>query len=195
MKIEGKNIRFLPPSSFLGRNGLYFVGRANSIQLLDTALVIEGDQKVIGLFVVDLFFRQALSEWTTVTIPYSRIVKCQYSRQLLKMLAFFLLIFLPILAIIALSLAGEGGFSAQEWIALVIVAVFMLIPIGLLFLVFYFVFDIGPRTTLIYRRPDGRSIRIAFRIRPSALREKFLARLEANRKAAANAGAALAKGA
>lgn len=190
VKIQPKNVRFLPVRSFFGRNGLHFVGRLNSIQLLETALVIEGNLKTLGLWVIDLLFRQALSEWTTVTIPYSRIVRCKYSRNLLGAVALFLLVFLPTFLITALAIIGSSEPSAQEFLAIAIAGAVLLIPVSIVFLLLCYLFDVGPRATLVYRRPDGRLIQVCFRIRPRALRTMFLERLEANRKSAGDAGSA-----
>ena len=64
MKIEAKHVRFLPMLPWFGRRRIHFVGKSNTLQLLETALVIEGQRKMLGLYVIDLFFQQALSEWT-----------------------------------------------------------------------------------------------------------------------------------
>lgn len=150
--------------------------------MLDTALVIEGNLKTLGLHVVDMLFRQALSEWTTVTIPYSRIVRCSHARNLFKTIAFFSLILLPfVIALVSAALAVDNVGAAEIGILLVAGAV-VAIPLGFLMVLLYYLFDIGPRTTLTFRRPDNRVLQVNFRIRPRALQRTFLQRLEANRK-------------
>src|SRR5438477_11584329 len=81
MKIEAKHVLFLPVLPWFGRHRMTFVGRTNTLQLLDTALVVEGPRRMLALYGVDLFFQQALSEWTMVTVPYSRIERCRYYRR------------------------------------------------------------------------------------------------------------------
>jgi hypothetical protein len=56
MKIDARNIRFLVPLLPLpGRRRLRPVGRGNTLQLLETALVIEGHVRRFYLPVADQF--------------------------------------------------------------------------------------------------------------------------------------------
>src|SRR5262245_52597348 len=111
MKIAAKHVRFVPVMPWFARRRLRLIGRANTIQLLETALVIEGLEQTIGLFLIDLLFRGALSEWTTVTVPYSRIVRFKYSRQWLARIVFGVLVGGPVafLAVGAAFAAAQGG--------------------------------------------------------------------------------------
>jgi hypothetical protein len=187
MKIEAKNLRPLPSVSLFNRNGLNFVGSANTIQLLDTALVVEGLLKTLGLIVVDLLFRQALSEWTTVTIPYSRIVSCNYKRNNLKIIFVFLLTYFPFLLVAALPVLTDGRITESNLGIFLGLLLVLTIPACIAFAVLFFVMRLGPRVVLIFRRADGRQMQVSFRITPKSLRAKFLERLESNRKTATQA--------
>src|SRR5258708_7938205 len=122
MKLDAKDVRFVGVLPWFRRRGLRFVGRGNTIQLLETALVIEGNQKTIGLILIDLLFQQALSEWTTVTVPYSRVESCRFSRMWLAKLVFLtpIVVFgvVPCLWFTLMSSSRGSGLSAMEALSL-----------------------------------------------------------------------------
>jgi hypothetical protein len=74
MKLTAGHFVFRKPRfpDVLGRR-LALCGEDRSIQLLETALVVEGDQFRFRLLGLERFFRGTLGERTQVTIPYSRI--------------------------------------------------------------------------------------------------------------------------
>src|SRR5262245_36202943 len=82
MRLDSRQFRFVVPFvSYPRRKVVRFGGRRGSIQIQETALVVEGELLrftfIIGL---EWLFRRALSEWTTVTVPYSRIDSVRLSR-------------------------------------------------------------------------------------------------------------------
>ena len=179
MKIESKHVRFLPVLPWFGRRPVRFVGTANTLQLLETALVIEGQRKMLGLFWIDLFFQQALSEWTMVTIPYSRIERCRFSRQLLVRGLFLLVFVLP--AVISLIVSIPVFWMTSDAVSMSL----PLLTFALILLEIYAIVRILPsRFTLRFRRADGRLARTHFRITSRIQRRIFEQRLDANRKAA-----------
>jgi hypothetical protein len=180
MKIEAKQVRFLPMLPWFGRRRIRFVGKANTIQLLETALVIEGQRKMLALYVIDLFFQQALSEWTMVTVPYSLIESCRYSRRWVVRGLFATLFIMPVVVFLVLSVLWVGQTPGDAMSLMTPVLLF-----GLLLLSLYALLRIFPsQYVLRFRRADGRLVRTHFRIKSRAVRRAFEQRLETNRTAA-----------
>ena len=75
MRLDPAGVRYIPPvfDFRLVGGGLRFVGKQNNIQLTETALVCEGRLLKVTLLGLEVYFREALSEWSSVTIPFSRI--------------------------------------------------------------------------------------------------------------------------
>ena len=70
MKFGPRDLRFTYPVWASFRGVVVFIGRRNTLHLQETALVIEGYlQRFFFFVIIDRFFRMALSEWTTVTVP------------------------------------------------------------------------------------------------------------------------------
>lgn len=179
MKIEARHVAFLPVLPWFGRKRMTFVGRTNTLQLLETALVIEGQRKMLALYVVDLFFQQALSEWTMVTVPYSRIERCRYYPRWLARVITIALFTLPTL--VGLVISVPFLWQTVDFFSLATPVLLF----GLLLLSIYVVLRLLPsRYVLQFRRPDGRLVRTHFRIKTRKLRHAFDQRLAANRKSA-----------
>lgn len=180
MKLSSRQVRFDNRTAVPWRRQLQFIGKQNSIQLLETAMVIEGSLKRLSFPFTDWLFEGILSERTTVTIPYSRIERFRLTRLLIR----------RILASGLFSLAGFAGFigmvGAYQQFSLskeVVLLGLLLLASGL------GVFHVNrilwpPRYHLLFRPLEGRSILIRFTVRSRQLRETFGAELEANRRAA-----------
>jgi hypothetical protein len=222
MKLDAKDVKFVGIIPWVDRRSMRFVGRGNSIQLLETALVIEGNQKTIGLIVVDLLFQQALSEWTTVTIPYSRVEGLQFKRlwlqKLLFLTPFFLCLWLPCLAVTIggavvavakpdsfrpktnqsdskLELSSGGASSPIEetpWILPLTLGLELAVATAAG--IFIAVRFLGARHYLTFFRADGQRMLTCFAIRKRAMRKAFEERLEANRQTAGTSPAARSEG-
>jgi hypothetical protein len=181
MKIAARHVRFLLPFfPWPGRRRLPLVGSGNTIQLLETAVVIEGHVKRLGMPVVDRFFQRVLSEWTTVTIPYSRILRHRVAHFLVLRVLLTTLLWLPALLPL-LALVGPGvDVGAVLYVAgmLGLLALVLSLYLNLRFL--------APRNYLLYQQADGRRMLTAFRIGSRKRQEAFAALLENNRQAAAN---------
>jgi hypothetical protein len=180
MKIDAAHLHFAAP--FLpspGRKRPWFIGGRNTIQLLETALVIEGYRKRLGLPVVDLFFQQALSERTMLTIPYSRIGQYRYSRRWGWRIFWTILSWLPLLFPLAL-LAGRDPDPAGA-VAFAVPLLFL----GVVLTLYVNLRVLRGHNVLLFLEPDGRQALLRFRIRPRKLQQAFQKLLESNRKAAA----------
>jgi hypothetical protein len=128
-------------------------------------------------------FQQALSEWTTVTVPYSRVEDCRYTR-LWGAKAVFLLV-VAVLLLPCLASTAVGSNSASEWVEEYFLLLSPLL-IGVALLVVYVLIRfLGARHHLVFVRADGRRVKTSFRIRRRALREAFDQRMARNRQAAA----------
>ncbi len=181
MKIDARQIRFMPSGMLPTRRRPRLIGKTNTMQLMETALVIEGYQKTIGFPVIDMLFQRALSEFTTLTVPYSRIERFQYRRNLWVRITLLALVWSP------LSLVLIGAINSEESWAVSLVA-FVIPSIVLFALTIYVVNHLfGPRFDLSYRGIDEKLIYLRFRIRPKAVRLAFADRLSSNRVAASAA--------
>ncbi len=165
MKFGPRDLRFAYPVWASFRGLLVFIGRRNTIHLQETALVIEGDLMRFHLPIVDWFVRRVFCEWTTLTVPYSRIVRHRYCRYRAVKVLWWLLV------------AGVGAlllvFGGEPWgVGLVVL---VLCVLGLLL---HFVFR--PRHVLTFRGADGKRRLVCFRFTSPAQRQKFLGLLQAN---------------
>jgi hypothetical protein len=183
MKIEAKQLQFLAVPPWFSRRRLRFMGNTNTMQLLETALVIEGYQKTIGYPVIDFLFQWAMCEWTTVTVPYSRIVQCRYSRRWLARAIFFAIIDLPILILVGISLVLFARNLDFVGAAIPIVLLVALLAMSLWFMLRF----LPARYSLAFRRADGNRALTNFRIKSREMQQSFEQKLESNRKAALTA--------
>lgn len=175
MRLDPKKVKFISPMSpGVVSRPLRFVGREKTVHLQETALVVEGNLLKVGLLGLELMFRRALAEWSSVTIPYSRITRVRYVRfPLLRLLSLVYLWGWPIFSIlVALGpgfLAGLTGFL----IGLIpgVVAVYVLVRVP-------------PRFVIDFRTRDGQRSRLMLHVTPKPLLMEFAARLQEFRDAA-----------
>jgi hypothetical protein len=179
MKIDPRYVRFMPPFLTLpGRPRLWFVGRGNTIHLHETAVILEGYLKRLGMPLVDLFFLRVLSEWTTVTVPYSRILSYRFiNRRVLRYASFVVVWMLPALCLLTL-LWETGDVSPMVYMAILLALLALLLTLYLRYRL------LAPRNHLLYQRADGRRVSVTFRITSRKRQEEFTALLESNRRAA-----------
>ena len=165
MKLEGKHISFLMPTAWFTRRRLLLVGNRNTLQLLETALVLEGYLMRFFFPLLDRLFRQALSEWTTVTVPYSRILRYKYASWRIARYTAIGILWLPIALVLLSTALGDPS------------VIFGLLECGLyallaLIITLYCNYRIlAPRNYLWFRQADGRRALLIFRI-PSRKRQK-----------------------
>ncbi len=164
MKIASRNVTFLPSMPWPTRRGLNFGRSGSSLHLQETALVVEGCLQRLFFPVLDRFFQQALSEWTAVTVPYSRILQYGYDSRLLARILLTSVLCIPLAL---LGLAGAG---------------LLVLPMGLLVLVLSLIV-FSPRSWILYRQADGGKAIICFHIGSSKRRREFEETLEKNRAA------------
>jgi hypothetical protein len=149
-------------------------GRQGSVDLQEPALVIEGNLLRFGLFGIEWLFRRALSEWTTVTVPYSRIIAVRRSR------AWLVRVLMALVAVLGWALIAFSFALAPNLDALTVVSgVILTVLCG------YIIFRLRPKITVVFRTKAERKIRISFLMRKRATRLTFLDALAAHRAAAA----------
>ena len=175
MRLDPKKVRFVTPFTALGLFGdaVRFVRGPKTVQLQETALVVEANAMKVGLLGLEALFRGALMEWTSVTVPYSRITRAKFTRlpamRLLGVMA------LP-LWVVAVFLARLSSFDAA-----VEVGLWGVIPV----VVGAYVFArVSPRFVLDFRAKSGRRTRLLFHITDKKLRAAFVARLAEYRESA-----------
>lgn len=172
MKIEGKQLRFSRP--FVPRwreRRLNFSGKKNSLQLQETALVVEGALLKVHFLGMERFFRQALSERTTVTIPYNRIEVAKARTPWVLRAIILLLPF--VLGCAGMCFPSEGD-SVAAFFGAIVLGVIAL-PLLLL---------LRTKYRISYRAKDGRRWGLYLRIKGRALRREFDAALQKQRTAA-----------
>jgi hypothetical protein len=151
--------------------------------LQETALVAEGELIRFQYFGTEWLFRRALSEWTTVTIPYARITSVRFRRS--SMLALLLMLATAVAVAWSATLylvaddARAGMREAAPW------AISAVLVGGLTLLM-------RPSHRVSFRGKDGRSRILAFIVRNKRLRKPFLDTLAEHRAAASRHGVASA---
>jgi hypothetical protein len=179
MKLDAKQVRFRQ-SMFAGlsRSALTFAARRTSIHLQETAMVLEGELVQFHFFGLERFFARAVSEYSTVTVPYSRLAKVKYDRRwlirglMILLAAFFCLITVPAQFTNVRPDDRVGAFvlTGMIW--------------GLIALLTYLALRAVPPTYKVtYRNPDGAKRTFAFVVRKKAVRKRFDAELAKYRDA------------
>lgn len=176
LKLDPKKVRFSPPFLDLGifSVGLRFIGKENSIHLLETALAVEGNLLKVGLMGLEVLFRRALAEWSSVTIPYSRIEKARFGLSPLVRVALLVVAGLPWLVGAALL-----AVNVDTAVLTLICAPIVTVP------ALYVMLRIRARYTIVFRAKNGRRTRLTFRIASAPLRAEFERRLNDYRRSAA----------
>jgi hypothetical protein len=177
MKLEPREIRFIPPTVWSGRGRLWLLGKQNTLHLQETALVIEGEILKQSFPFLDLFFRKALSGWTTITVPYSRILKYRYRGSPILSTIATLFAWSPAVMLLILSPTVPGGEMAS-YVATVAITAAVATALTAFFHLWLF-----RRINLIaFRRANGRKTTAQFRIKSQKLQRAFMAALKANRE-------------
>jgi hypothetical protein len=174
MKLEAKQVRMLIPFLPSFRvDRLWFVGNRNTLQLLETALVIEGYRMRFFFPLLDHFFRQPLSEWTTLTVPYSRILRFQYAPRILLRVLVTALLCLPIgLSLFELAFADPKWDPASGAFLAPLVVLILVLTLYCNFRMF------ASRNYLWYRQSNGRRAVLVFRIRSRKMQQAFEQQLQ-----------------
>lgn len=175
MRLDARQVRFT--TSFLPTwrtRTLRLGGRRGSVYLQEPALVIEGELLRFHLFGIEWLFRRALSEWTTVTVPYSRIIAVRSTRAWL------------IRIVMVLALFGTWtGAGFLFWLAPT-ADTFTIIAVSVLtVLLGYVAVRVRPMVAVVYRTKAGRRTQLTIWVRKPATRWAFLDTLEGHRAAAA----------
>jgi hypothetical protein len=178
MKFGPKGLRFLAPVWPHFRGHRYFLARQSTIHLQETALVVEGYQMRFRLPLVEWPIRGLLSEWTTLTIPYSHIVWHVHQRYRIAKTLYWLggaVVLLLGVMLLAYS-AGRPGANASVMLLLLLVFAIGLVLFGILVHLV-----LRPRHLLAFRGEDGKQQLLCFRFQSPKHRREFLQLLQANR--------------
>lgn len=178
MKLTPKQVRYIYP--FLPgvfNRVLRFSGRRNTLQLQETALVMEGELVRFGYIGLERLIARALSEWSTITVPYGRIVRFRFLRRRILRSLIVLGFLLVLLFCVFVALSAPNP-SMEE--------TFFLLPVAALLalLAWVIVRAFAPCHALVYRTKDGKTSRVTFRIKNRKTREEFVALLAEYRSSA-----------
>jgi hypothetical protein len=168
MKLDPKQVRLITPfwPVLFGRT-LLFTGRRNTIHLQETALVAEGEVLLFHCLGLERLFGRAMSSWSTVTVPYSRIVSIRHRSKLLVRLIILTLLFaLPALTM-QLPRMNPSDWNWFDAAADLII----LAPVVLLACLVWW--GIPAAHTLRFRSKDGKLRRFHFAVRSRAARRQF----------------------
>jgi hypothetical protein len=174
MRLDSRQVRFITSFWPTWRTQtLRLGGRRGSLSVQEPALVMEGELLRFRLFGIEWLFRRALSEWTTVTVPYSRIVTIRRTwAWSIRAALVFGVVFTWIGAAFWLWRAPNAPVLAVTVVA-VVTGLFGYIAVR-----------IRPAVTVVYRAKTGRRIRVSFLVRRRADRQPLLEALAAHRAAA-----------
>ncbi len=157
---------------------LRFTGRRNTVQLQETALVLEGELIRFHYIGLERLFARALAEWTTVTVPYSRLLRVKYKKRLV------LRYFAVLSAILVLGFGVVGIFNDR--LGGVEVAVLLLTGLGVILgLLVWLLFRLFvPGFAVTYLARDGTKTRFQFQVKKKSIRKEFESRIREYRAAA-----------
>lgn len=179
MKLDPKTVKFYPPFLDLGlfRPPVRFGGKGSTLQLQETALVIEGNLLKVSLIGLERFFKAALSEWSALTVPYSRILRVKVHRfPLLRLIGVLLLVIGVCLTGIYLDNPGRAPLPIEMLLTGVVVGI-----LGTLLMIM-----IRPRLSLKFRRADGSKTTLVVSIGSKRRRTEFIRKLDEYRRGSAD---------
>jgi hypothetical protein len=179
MKIGPKDVRFSRTMRHPWWRQLRFLPRGNSLQVQETGLVIEGYLQKLSLPIVDMFFRSVLSEWTTVTVPFSRILFLKTRsfvllRVLLTLVAWLPLVFVGFTLLTSRRRPGESSGLLEFGL-----------PLAALGALVTFIFNwlLATRHCLVFEEASGSLALVCFRIKKAKLRRRFVELIQDHRRA------------
>jgi hypothetical protein len=149
---------------------------------METALVVEGYRQRFFFPLLDGFFRRPLSEWTTVTMPYSRILEARHdSRVRIRLLMGLLFWSVPLFLFLQPAwmpgVASGWIFSAED--IRYFAGMFSLI--ALILTIYFCCIRLISREWLLYLEKDGGSALLLFHITSAKRRVEFEQTLAQNR--------------
>jgi hypothetical protein len=178
MRLDHRQVRFVTPFGLTLRrpNHIRLGGSRGHLDLQETAVVAEGELMRFSFLGTEWLFRRALSEWTTVTVPYGRITSVRYDRLVALRIVSILLV--AVVAAFSATLLLAEGDPTTGWTMAGFAAILALL-FGVLNL------WMKPSYQVRYRGKDGRTYLLAFTVRAKRLRKPFLDTLAAHQAAAA----------
>jgi hypothetical protein len=183
MKLDDRQVSFVVPFWPAWRTRtLRFGSRRGSLHLQETALVVEGELLRFSFIGLEWLFRRALSEWTTVTVPYSRLLAVRRAPTGAIRLLLFLALAATWATAIALFQSHPTAGALTSMLTDVLTVVLTVVPTVVLV---YSALRLKPTVKVLFRAKDGRRVRLAFVIRRRPTRQAFLDALAGHRAAAA----------
>jgi hypothetical protein len=176
MKYGPHGVRFLAPVWPWSRGHLYFLAKHNTVHLQETALVVEGYQMRFRMPLFEWPIRKLLSEWTTLTIPYSHIVRHVQERYLIAKAIYWLLGLCVSLWLATVALAIRAPSNQQSTALMLFLTVVVVV---LLFGVIVHLI-LRPRHLLVFHDEDGKRHLLCFRFQSAKRRKEFVKQLQAN---------------
>jgi hypothetical protein len=128
---------------------------------------------------VDALFRRALSEWTTVTIPYSRILSYRFRSRRVARWLLTVAAWLPVL-FLTLVLLNNFALDRPEGVKGTAIGVAIFAGLAVVLSLYFLLEACTPRNALTFRKADGKRGSILFSIRPKARQKAFQLLLEGN---------------
>jgi hypothetical protein len=177
VRLDPKSVQFVTPGVGFGLSGtpVRFIRGRNTVQLLDTALTVEGNVLKVGFPVLELFFRAALTEWSAVTIPYSRIESARFVRfPFGRVLALLGIAVSLVVGVVAAFAVGDDNLAG-------VIIFFSVVVFGACVIAAAWV---QARMVIRFRSKDGRRRWLMFRITRRELRREFERKLAENRRVA-----------
>lgn len=183
MKIEPRHLRFFPMWPHVWWSRLRFLRNGNSLQIQETGLVVQGHLQKLSMPLLDILFRSMVSEWTTVTVPYSRILFLRSRSFVVWRVLLTLLACLPLLIYLVSWLIAtiENRVRVRPDDFSLYTSVLLGLLAGILGLYFN-CWMLVPRHYLLFEQPGGRIALLAFRITKGTLRRRFVELVESNRR-------------
>jgi hypothetical protein len=169
MKLAPRQVRFvLPFWQGFSRRRLRFAGKRNTIHLQETALVVEGEIFRFHYLGLERFFARVFSEWTTVTVPYSRITAARCRRKTV-----FPLLILAMYTIMALIVIPGAYFDPRKQALAEAAGFLVLAGAASAALAAGSRWGFAPTHSVTFRARDGKLTSFLFRIRSKAVRMEF----------------------
>ena len=172
MKLNPKHVHFITPFMNLGFSGATprFVGKEKNVQLRETAFVIEGSILKVSFLGLESFFQfqRAITENSSLTIPYQRMLETRLVRWPLSRVIFLILFFaLPSLGcLLYFVVPFKSDLSG-------LMTLFFLLCMFGTIMSLYSIARIRPRYQIVYHDKQNKRRSLLFRISSKPLQAQF----------------------
>lgn len=170
MKLDSRHVHFTLPflTQVTADGPPRFAGKEKTIHLRETAFVVEGGMLKVSFLGLELFFRRAITEYTSLTIPYQRMQETKQIRWPLPRLIFLVLMFLlPVTAVFLFI----GVPTHPSYITAMIIG-YLVCGFGTALSV-YALIRIRARYEIVYLDKHNKRCRLLFRISSKPILAQF----------------------